>query len=172
VAALFELPRRVVPAPLADSVAADLMPGARTADGTATCFEARLERRLATLPRHSAPAVLDRLVAEELAAPEAARARRFAGDLGRPAVPGALARRLALGAGADRGRRARRLAAAGVAIAAALLAVVLVLRGDPDPKTRPFVVMDGPPPTPNALGTELAVGWTGGSLRMRVEDDR
>lgn len=50
---------------------------------------------LRSLPRHAAPAVLDRLVAEELASPEAARARRFAGDLERQATPSSLWSRVA-----------------------------------------------------------------------------
>ena len=67
----------------------------RVFDGLETRSSARLLRDFArTSPVRPAPAVLDRLVAEELSDPAGQRARRFLGDLDRVSVPDALEERL------------------------------------------------------------------------------
>ncbi len=104
-------------------------------------------RRLRELAPLRAPAVLERLVAEELAAPESARARRFAGDLARQATPQALERRLFAGAAPAQGLR--RLFLAGAVAAAVLLAFLTAEAfravGPAAPGARPFLVHRAPP---------------------------
>jgi hypothetical protein len=148
-----------------------LAPAATTATaatGAASPFEARLLRRLATQARHRAPAVLERLVAEELSDPQAARARRFAGDLERTGAPGALARRLSRSVDAGRSEplrvvRRRWIPASAVAAAAVLALTLFVLRDRPE-RGRPFTVHYGRPAAPSPLAASLVDGWTGGFL--------
>jgi hypothetical protein len=78
---------------------------------------------LAGLARRDVPAVLDRLVSEELADPTAARARRFAGDLERRRAPFELERRVRLRVLGRDGARGLLRIFVPVALAAGLLAV-------------------------------------------------
>jgi len=56
----------------------------------ASLHTAPLERALSRLPRYNAPAVLERLVAEEIASPLAASVRRAVGGLPKQRAPGEL----------------------------------------------------------------------------------
>jgi hypothetical protein len=105
-------------------------------------------RRLRELSPLRAPAVLERLVAEELAAPESARARRFAGDLARQATPQALERRLFAGAAPAQGLRRRFLAGAAAAAVLLVLLTAEALRAVSPAATRarPFLVHRAAPP--------------------------
>ncbi len=77
-------PAALDPAALDPRVLAERTPEERTPE------ESPVARALRRLPRFAAPGVLERLVAEEIASPAAARARRFAGDLERNAAPATL----------------------------------------------------------------------------------
>jgi hypothetical protein len=162
IAALRGVTRRSAPNHLAKAIAMALVPGG---SGAGSSFETRLARRLTALPQHRAPAVLARLVGEELAAPGHARVRRFAGDLDRPAVPGVLAQRVSVGVASDaaRGRGPRPLLSAAAA-AAVLLAIGLFFVGGRPEAGRPFTVRQGSPPVPSPLAASLADGWAGGIL--------
>lgn len=135
---LGELGRVDTPAELLDRVAAELVTSAAVGSP-------RLERELQalrTLTWHPAPAVLERLVAEELAAPEPHRTERFT-DLERMRAPDQLARRIE-----RRLRRAdltRRFAplAGGLAAAAVLgwLTLAGVFRPSEQRRERPFEIV-------------------------------
>lgn len=135
--ALAAVPRRPAPIALDGRVVAALQAGHRQerAVGQVSSLEGLeapealsrgLDRALSggsALPRHPAPAVLERLVREELADPVAARARRHLGALPRRAAPEELRKRLER----DLARRAgprRRGARVGLTLAAVVLALV------------------------------------------------
>jgi hypothetical protein len=156
IAAMGRLDRRAAPAEL------EVRLFAPRADAESAAEEL-WARRLGDLEPLCAPAVLDRLVDEELRAPSAARARRFAGDLGRQAAPTLLERRVHFALRrreAPHGRRLRLAVAASVA--AALLALGVGLLREPE---RPFIVHRGRPARSQTLVAELAGGWTGSILR-------
>jgi len=122
----------------------------------------RWARRLADLQPLAAPAVLDRLVDEELRAPESARARRFAGDLPRQDAPTVLEGRVFRSGRRSAVPRRRLSLIAGAAAAAGLLAVGLALLNE---RERPFTVHHARPARPHAMVAELAGAWTGDILR-------
>jgi hypothetical protein len=117
-------------------------------------------RRLSELERQDAPAILDRLVEEELASPEAARARRFAGDLARHATPATLEQRVfpVRGPAARVSRRHLSLALCATA-ALAVLGLSLFFERDGGSRERPFIVHRGRPARSHAMVAELAQGW-------------
>lgn len=160
--ALGSLARLAAPGALDAAVAAGL--GGREPVGDAQRGErsAGALRALAIVP---APAVLDRLVSEELAKPELQRAERFPGNLERLAAPEELREKLH---GSVRRKAAVRLLRGPlVALAAAALVVWVALREDrPAPRSYRFQVvhattLDGLDPMARAL----AEGLTGGVAR-------
>jgi len=95
------------------------------------------------IPGLVAPAVLDRLVAEDLADPAKALARRYAGRLERLRAPADLEERLGRGP-----RRRRPVVGAGILAAAGVLLVAAVLI---------FTYVARPETTPRSSGPELVV---------------
>lgn len=110
----------------------------------ATFSEPQAMDILRELSRVAPPAVLERLIEEELRDPAAARARRFAGDLERRSAPARLERRMfrILRGGLARPRRLIGIVAPLATAAAAVLVVWLAfLRGTGMPESeRPFLV--------------------------------
>jgi len=132
VRALTSLVRHGAPSALDELVAEDI---ARLASGAASRVpagdEARGERQaqaVRALDVYTAPHVLERLLDEELRAPEAARAERFTGNLERLSAPLALDRRLRSQA---RHKAFRRLILAPVlTLTAAGVALWFLIRGE------------------------------------------
>jgi hypothetical protein len=136
-------------------------------------------RRISALGRLAAPAVLDRLVAEELVDPAASRARRFAGDLERVEAPPALDESLADGIGTEAAggrviplqRRVRQAAPWVAGLAAAVLLLVLAPRGSEPAEPEPvwsFEVVHADSaaalPGEGTLARALVDGISGGVL--------
>jgi hypothetical protein len=154
VTAFAQLPRRPAPAELEQR----LFP----LEAAALAGTEERARRLSELQHLTAPAVLERLVQEELQAPEAARARRFAGDLGRHVPPPSLEQRVfPVRLSARPSRRALSLALCAAA-AFSVLGLALFFEGDGGPRERPFIVHRARPARSHALVAELAEGWTAG----------
>jgi len=125
----------------------------------------RAAQSLRALDFVSAPGVLDRLVAEELARPELQRAERFPGNLERLQAPEVLAEKLH---GSVRRKAAMRLLRGPlVALAAAALVLWVALRdGTPSPRSYRFEVrhvtsLEGLDP----MARSLAESLTGGGAR-------
>lgn len=88
--------------------------------------QAPVAQWLRELPQAKAPAVLDRLVLEELADPDRSIAERFTGDLPAAAAPRSLRRRLTVALSAEDARNSRaRWGLVGSGLAAAALALVV-----------------------------------------------
>jgi len=154
VTAFAQLPRRLAPAQLEQR----LFP----LQAAALAGTEERARRLSELTPQTAPAVLERLVQEELLAPEAARARRFAGDLGRQAPPPSLEQRVfPIRPSARPSRRALSLSLCAAA-ALSVLSLALFFERDGGPRERPFIVHRARPARSHALVAELAEGWTAG----------
>lgn len=114
------------------------------------------------LDRARAPTVLERLVDEELAHPQAHRAERFVGGLEPALAPSRLEGRLARWGGTRSSPRLRRLGAAAATLAAGLF-LFLVLRDGRGPggheRRLPLVPASGPEELdPLARGLALALG--------------
>jgi hypothetical protein len=120
---------------------------------------------LRSLDVHKAPPVLERLLEEELAAPERQTVERFSGNLERLSAPGELAERL----GASVRRRAvlRLVLGPLSALAAAGLVVWLALQGGAsEPRSHRFQVihassLDELDPLARALAESLGGGGRG-----------
>jgi hypothetical protein len=166
-AALTRLPRRPAPAELEQR----LFP----LEAAASAGTEVLARRLGMLEPKAAPAVLERLVQEELIAPDAARARRFAGDLTRHATPTALEQRVfpVRPPGLRPSRRTLSLALCAAA-SFIILGLALFLERDVSPRERPFIVHHTRPARSHRLVAELAESWTGvlGDARTLPEESR
>ena len=175
VAALGQLPRLQAPAELEARV---FRAEPSAVAGESDLSDARDERWrqvLETLPRLEAPHVLERLVDEELASPETARARRFAGDLDRHQAPTALERRVFPLPSAPTRRGVLRVLPLA---AAAALALWLTLRtpGSEASSERPFKVHHEVPAEVPSMVAGLVEGWHGGILPrggvLQVPEDR
>lgn len=155
ITALAQLPRRTAPAQLEQR----LFP----LEAAALAGTEERARRLSELQPQTAPAVLERLVQEELLAPEAARARRFAGDLSRHVPPPSLEQRVfPLRPSGRPSRRTLSLALCAAAAASVLGLALLFERDGGGPRERPFIVHRARPARSHALVAELAEGWTAG----------
>jgi hypothetical protein len=133
---------------------------------------------LGTLARISAPDVLDRLVAEELADPATARAARFAGSLRRASAPQELSLRVHRGLAPLEPRpRSRRL---GLATAGLLTAAAVLFWMAPRPSVRavgddvyPFrVVRASSLADLDPLARALVDGLTGGAVEIAEGGNR
>lgn len=117
---------------------------------------------LRALEVHSAPDVLERLLSEELEAPERQRVERFSGTLERMRAPAALAERIG---SVVRRRALGRLVLGPLATlaAAGLVVWIAVRRGEPEPRRYRFEVvqaasLDGIDPLARALAESLNGG--------------
>ncbi len=150
---LAALTRLAAPARLSDRLTAELalreLPARSAPQALDMCMErlaARVaeecvsERALRALDAVPTPPVLDRLVAEELAAGGRVQVRRFAGDLPRQAAPASLSHRLRQPSSVRGPKRLRRVAAAAASLAAAL-ALFVGLSSDAKP-SRPTYRFD------------------------------
>ena len=123
--ALRSLPRREAPAELTTAVAGLLETAAAASDENDDRSRAAWSVR--ALDVAAVPPVLERLIAEELAEPEAHRVDRFVGNLEPQLAPSALQRRIERSLRQHPGRRL--LFAHLVTLAAACLVAWVVLRG-------------------------------------------
>lgn len=119
----------------------------------------RKAQAVRALELHSAPNVLERLVDEELAAPQRHRVERLSGSLPRLGAPPELADRL--GTSVRRRTLTRLVLGPVVALAAAGLVVWLAIGHDPEPRPRRFEVihassLDEMAPLARALAESLA----------------
>jgi hypothetical protein len=154
VTAFAQLPRRPAPAELEQR----LFP----LEAAALAGTEERARRLSELQHLTAPAVLERLVQEELQAPEAARARRFAGDLGRHVPPPSLEQRVfPVRLSARPSRRALSLALCAAA-AFSVLGLALFFEGDGGPASARSSCTGPARRDRTRWWPELAEGWTAG----------
>lgn len=150
--------RRGTPAVLDERVAASLA-GERVTSDESRTLEAQALRALDV---HAAPEVLERLLDEELRAPERQRVERFSGSLERLRAPAALAERLG---SAVRRRALVRLVLGPLATlaAAGLVVWIAVRRGEPERRPYRFEViqassLEGIDPMARLLAESLGGG--------------
>ena len=157
--ALRDLPRQSAPAELDALVGADLARLARPQDVERD--PAANVKTLSVLDFPQVPAVLDRIVDEELARPGLHRAERFVGNLERVPAPAELDGRVA---GLFRTRRIPRLA--GVATLAAAALVVWLSGGTSEPAAAPrrlqVVYVDAAEASLSPFAQGLAASLAGG----------
>ncbi len=133
----------------------------------------RAARILRTLDLPPAPAVLERLVDEELHAPAAHRTGRFSGDLERLRAPDVLERRLS--AGLRRSSLVRLFAGPVATLAAAALVVWVAVRSGQEPAAREYsfrVVRAADVAELDPLARELAEALSGGASSALPLADR